>query len=378
DASTSGTDPDPDGDTDPTNNSQMTEAVIVDLELGGLFQSTVSAAQSQDISVDGMTISLFAILGDFATQLDASFSQLSSDTLNIKASGALGNIRLNSVLAFNMSPASFVSFQGGAAFRLLDIDFTDIAALTVPQTSSYNQLSWSASGDKLSAQGTWKFDLCPVAFSAVNTCVTFDWPECDTSINGCVMFTAEEGFSVATISLADYVLFEDVMGVKGSLSVIVLYTINEKLVNPSLNLTPDWFICPDIDILAEFNMALSSALSVDSALIYGIKGEVPIGTSTFRFAESLSDSKNSSVTGKADYFERIGLSVEIPGCCGPPGSLDFDAYFERVPSGSLFSWGLMTISAEIHLVDGVSFVLDTQFANDEPKWAFSLSTKVFW
>ena len=378
DVSTSGTDPDPDGDADPTNNSQITEAAVVDLELGGLFQSTISAAQAQDISVDGMTISLFAILGDFAAQMDASFSQLSADTLNINASGALGNIKLNSGLAFNISPAEFVSWQAGAAFKLLDIDFTDIATITVPQSSSYNQLSWSASGDKLSAQGTWKFDLCPPAFSAVNTCVTFDWLECDTSVTGCVTFTADEGFSVATISLADYVLFEDVMGVTGSLSGTISYTTTEKLVSPRLNLTTDWFVCPDIEVLAEFDISSSATLTVDGALIYGIKGEIPVGPATFRFAESFSDSKNSSVTGKADYFEQLGLSVEIPGCCGPPGSLDFDAYFERIPSGSLFSWGLMTMCAEIHLTEGVSFALDTQFANDAPKWAFSLSTKVFW
>lgn len=356
----------------------LSSFLFADTVFSGICESRVDMSPSEGIAFESLLLMMFLEIDAVTFSTRAVFEGLSFSTFQVRGMGDLGDISVNSVIAWTPSELEFDFWQASLSVDLFGLELRDVIYLTTTQTSSYNQLSWSASRDTISAQGTWKFDLYPPAFSAVNACATFDWLECDTSLTGCVTFEADEGFSVATISLADYALFEDVMGVSGSLSVTVLYTIEEKLVTPRLNLTPDWLVCSEIDILAEFDISSSGAPTVDSALIYGIKGGFTLGAVTARFAESFSESKNSTVTGKADYFERLGLSVEIPGCCGPPGSLDFDAYFERAPSGSLFSWGLMTMSAQIHLVDGVSFVLDLQFAKDEPKWAISFSTKIFW
>ncbi len=328
----------------------LSSFLFADTVFSGICESRVDMSPSEGIAIESFSLTMFLEIDTMTFSTRAVFEGPSFDSFQIRGMGDLGDISVNSVIAWTPSELEFDFWQASLSVDLFGLELRDVIYLTTTQTSSYNQLSWSASGDMISAQGTWKFDLSPLAFSAVNTCATFDWLECDTSLTGCVTFEADEGFSVATISLADYVLFEDVMGVTGSLSVTVLYTIEEKLVTPRFNLTPDWLVCSEIDILAEFDISSSGAPTVDSALIYGIKGGFTSGAVTARFAESFSESKNSTVTGKSDYFERLGLSVEIPGCCGPPGSLDFDAYFERVPSGSLFSWGLMTMSAQIYLV----------------------------
>ncbi len=356
----------------------LSSFLFADTVFSGFSEFKLGISPSEGIAVESLLLTMFLEIDAVTFSTRAVFEGLSFSTFQARGMGDLGEISFNSVISWTPSELEFDFWQTSLSVDLFGLELRDVLYLTTPQTSSYNQLSWAGSGDIISTRGTWEFDLSPLAFSAVNACATFDWLECDTSVTGCVTFEAEEGFSVATISLKDYVLFEDVMGVSGSLSVTVLYTIEEKLVTPRLNLTPDWFVCSEIDILAEFDISSSGAPTVDSALIYGVKGGFTSGSVTARFAESFSESKNSTVTGKADYFERLGLSVDIPGCCGPPGSLDFDAYFERVPSGSLFSWGLMTMSAQIHLIEGVSFVLDLQFAKDEPKWAISFSTKIFW
>ncbi|MEE8592695.1 MAG: hypothetical protein V3T03_01080 [Candidatus Bipolaricaulota bacterium] len=356
----------------------LSNLLFADTAFSGICESRVGISQSEGIAFEGLTLTMFLEIDAMTFSTHAVFEGPSFSTFQIRGMGDLGEISVNSVVSLTPSELEFDFWQTSLSVDLFGLELRDVLYLTTPQTSSYNQLSWATSGDMISTRGTLEFDLYPPAFSAVNTCATFDWPECDTSVTGCLTFDADEGFNAATISLADYMLFEDVMGVSGSLSATILFTLEEKVFTPTLNLTPDWFICSEIDILAEFGMAPSSAPTVDSALIYGIKGGFTSGAVTVRFAESLSESKNSSVTGKADYFEQLGLSVDIPGCCGPPGSLSFDAYFERVPSGMLFSWGLMTMSAQIHLVDGVSFILDMQLAKDEPKWAFSFSTKIFW
>ena len=349
-----------------------------DLTFNGVFDMNITTTQTAPVTLTSMAINLVLGLGEATAQLDARFSDSLFDTMTISATTPLGDINLNSSFRFNPSTIAFLSWQTSASFTLLDVAFSSLTNVVSSQTDSYMQLSVSGSTDDIAFKTTIKLGICPFEFWEGSACASWVLFDCLANMSACVLLDDATGFRNITASMTDYMLFEDVMGVTGSLSGTISYTTTEKLVSPSLNLTTDWFVCPEIEVLAEFDISSSDGFTVDGTLIYGIKGEIPFGPATFRFAESFSDSKNSSVTGKADYFEQLGLSVEIPGCCGPPGSLDFDAYFERIPSGSLFSWGLMTMSAEIHLTEGVSFVLDTQFANDAPKWAFSLSTKVFW
>ncbi len=358
----------------------LSSFLFADTVFSGICESRVDMSPSEGIAFESFSLTMFLEIDAMMFSTRAVFEGLSFDTFQVRGMGDLGEISVNSVISWTPSELEFDFWQANLSVDLFGLQLRDVLYLTTSptQTTSYNQLSWSASGDMISARGTLKHDLSPLAFSVVNICATFDWPECDTSVTGCVTFTADEGFSIATISLANYTLFEDVMGVTGSLSVTVLFTIEEKVFTPTLNLTPDWFVCSEIDILAEFDISSSAAPTIDGALVYGIKGGFTSGAVTVRFAESFSESKNSTVTGKADYSGQLGVSVDIPGCCGPPGSLSFDVYSERAPSGMLFSWGLLTMSAQIHLVDGVSFILDMQFAKDAPKWALSFSTKIFW
>jgi hypothetical protein len=101
---------------------------------------------------------------------------------------------------------------------------------------------------------------------------------------------------------------------------------------------------------------------------------------TFTFADSLVDDKNSSVTGKAGYFERFGISGPLPSCCGSQGAFEINAYFERppAPSGTLFGLGLVTASFDFRLFRNFSFVFDGEFPMASSDWELAWTFRVLW
>ncbi|MGB2983701.1 MAG: hypothetical protein WBC63_07580 [Candidatus Bipolaricaulia bacterium] len=380
DRSQSGENPDPDEDGDPGNNDEPTRLSFAQFELGGTLQMTVSWSDTVGFELNGISLSAFLSVEGFTAQVGTSFANTGMDTFSVSANGTLGEVRLNSSLTFDPSTVSFVSWQGGTAFSLLDLDVTNIVHVGVPQTASYTQFAVSGAAGGLSAQGTVKLGISPLVFSATNVCGTWDWTGCDTAITVCALLTGTDGFSSATVSMTDYVLFEDIFGIRGSLDVAISFTLEEKTLTPTLKLQPDWFICPDIQLLSEISAGPGLA-SVEALLVYGIQGECEIGDHvTIRFAESLADEKNSAVTGKAEYFELIGVSGSLRSCCGSAGAFDVAAYFESAPapSSALFGMGLITASFDVQIVSNFAFSFEAEFPTTGSGWSFASTFSVIW
>lgn len=111
--------------------------------------------------------------------------------------------------------------------------------------------------------------------------------------------TDASGVQSIDLTMTDYVLFENLLGVRWSLDVALSFTPEEKTLTPTLKLLPNWFLCTDIELLGEIS-AGPSITSVDAILIYGIRGECAVGEdTTIQIAGSFADGKNSAVTGKA-------------------------------------------------------------------------------
>jgi hypothetical protein len=381
DVSQEGANPDPDGDGDPGNDDVPTAASFARIEHGGALDTTISLTDGE-ITVDVIALNTYLSIEGFTTQLQTTFSNTGMDTFGVTINGTVGNIRLNSSITFDPSTVSFVSWQGGVAFTLLDLDVTSITYLGAPQTNSYTQFSFSGSADDISAQATVRFGVCPLEFWALNACATWEWSECDTAINGCVLFTAEEGFSSATLSLSDLVLVEDVFGLQGQglLDVTFTYTVDEKVFSPRLRFEPDWRICAELELLGEVTMS-SLPLGVEGILVYGLVGEVTLANDvTFSFAESFHDEKDASVTGKAGYGGILKVGGPAPSCCDTPGTFELATYFGGTPSpsGSLLGIGLFTASFDLRMFEGFSIAFDGEYPTNGTGWSFAVTVGVFW
>ncbi|UCF10774.1 MAG: hypothetical protein JSW65_03605 [Candidatus Bipolaricaulota bacterium] len=349
-------------------------------ELSGLASATIAFGETSLIGLDSLVFSAFLTYCDWAFQADAGLQQGAFDMVKLKGSGILGDLSLNSTLSLDPSTASFVSWKSGIAWSLdEDVSIVDTLYLADPQSASYNQISLTGTAQELSFQGTVKVSLCPLCFLEANVCVGWPLFGCDDGrVDLCSLFTDSGGFAMTTIGITGYTLFEDVLGVTGTFDAVFEFTPLAKSLTPILKLVPDWAICPEFEIIGEV-VAGGVPIHVGAVRFKGIKGEFVIGGgATFSIAESLTDSANAELTGNADYFERIGVTAPLPSCCGAPGSIAIDAYFQRPPATTLFGWALLEASAEFRLSEGIGFGIELFHSASSPTWGIAVTTQILW
>jgi len=347
---------------------------------GGVFEATILTNQTQAVTLKRMSLGTVLGIGAYTVQMDAQFSDALFDSLTFNAAGPFGAIALNSSLAFNPSTLSFLSWQTSAALQVLDIAFTDVFYVTSPQSDSYNQLSASATVGGIAFQGAFKVGVCPLCFWETSFCGTWTWFECNAGMSLCAQFS-DVGFEGITAGMSGLVLFEDVFGIQATLNVSISYTLDAKTLTPTLQFRPNWFICPDVEILAEVTPG-PAMMSFAALSIYGMRGECDFDNGvTFSFAESFDAAKNGSVTGKSDYFERLGVSGPLSSCCGSSGSFEFDVYFQDpaiAPSQTLFTMSLLTASFDIQLTENFGFAFTGEYPMASSDWQFEFTFRVFW
>jgi len=350
------------------------------LTFGGFFEVTIASTQTAPVTVDGVTFNAILAIGGFSGQLNALLSNTGFDSLSLSGSGAIGTLSLNSTVAFNPSTLAFLSWQSGISFSLFEVNVSDILYVTTPQTQSYNQFSLSGAAGEISFQAGAKFGICPFGFWDASFCADGVWAECGPRLAACLQINDATGFSALDLTMAELVLFEDFGGIRGTLDLNVSFALESKTVSPTLKIQPSWPICFDIELLGEISTG-SVSTEIETLLLYGIRGEVTIGESTaLRFADSFVEEKNSALTGRANYFERIGVTGVLPSCCGSPGSFELDAYFERspAPSGGLLALGLMTLALDVQLTSTFAFSCEAEFPARGTGWNLVTSFRAVW
>ena len=380
DLSEDGDDPDPDGDGDPTNNNLFTELFFAEMTAGGYMETTtVFSPDPFSIEIESIVLNAFLEINGFKSQLDARLTQTTFDVLTIGNSLTLGEIPLTSTLVLNPSLVEFVSWQAGASLEWGGVGFSEILFLTTPPESSYNQVSVRGNPGDFNLEATVKLGVCPLEFWESSICGDWVWPSCDVPLSACLTFTDAVGFDALTVSAAGIPVFTDIVSFDSTLDASLEYSTEEKILSPNLKVTADWGICPEITLLGEIVLT-SGTLGIDGFSIYGIEAEVPVGPVTFFVGDSLVDAKNSAITGKADYFEVIGIESPLASCCGTPGQFTLATYFERppAPSGGLLGIGLIEGLFESQFSDHFAVSVVAQYRPVAPAWWFSVSMRVLW
>jgi len=355
-------------------------AQVSDVSFGGFFEVTIASTQTAPVTLEGVSINAVLSVGGFSAQLNASLTNTGFDALNVSANGSLGAVALSSTLSFNPSTLAFLSWQSGISFSLFELDVSDILYVTTPQTQSYNQFSLSGAAGEISFRAGARLGICPLCFWEANVCADWIWAECGPRVDACMQVNDSSGFSALDLTMTELILFEDFGGIRGTLDLALSFALESKTVSPTLKIQPSWPICSDIELLGEISTG-SAATEIAALLLYGIRGEVTIGESTtVRFADSFVEEKNSALTGRADFFERVGVTGVLPSCCGSPGLFELDAYFERspAPSGGLLALGLMTLSFDVQLTSTFAFSFEAEFPARGPGWNLITSFRAVW
>ena len=350
------------------------------VSFGGFFEVTVTSTQTAPVALDGVKINSALAIGGVSTLLNAAFSDTSLDSLALSTNGAIGPLAVGTAVAVDPSTLSFLSWQSNASFSLFELDVSDVLYVTTPQTESYNQFSVSGSVNETIFRVSTKLGICPLCFWEASLCVDWIWADCGPEMEACLQVTDAVGFSSFDLTASELVLFEDFHGISGELDLAVSFTIEEKSVSPTVSIQSDWPICPEIDFLGEISTG-AEATEIDALLLYGIRGEVAVSReTTFRVAESFAEEKDGTVTGKADYFQRFGVTGSFPSCCGSIASIEIDVYFERAPapSGGLFAVGLMTVSLDVPFTSAFAVSADVDYPLDGSGWKVTSRLRVIW
>jgi len=377
DLSQDGPEPDPDEDGDPTNNSEPTRLSLIDFKWGGVLKTSIVSDDSDPFTLSTVSIDSYLQIGDITASVGAQLTETTFDQLSFSLAGPIGDVGLSSTVRFDPSSLSFVSWQAGATVTLLGVSLADTVFIKSPQTSSYNQFTASGSVGGLSIQAAAKFGVCPFEFWEASTCASWPWSQCEGSLSLCGRFT-DAGFTSLDVSMSGYEVFQEFYGIRGSLDITISFTPTQKILSPSFRLVPDWLICPEVALHGE--VVIGSPLSIESLSIYGLTAEIPIGPVTFHVGESFAEEKNAEIIGKADYFERYGVSGELAVCCASPGSFAIDVYFRRAPAvpASLFGFGLLTASFELQIIENFGFSFDALVSPTSPFWEFTVGFQILW
>jgi hypothetical protein len=312
-------------------------------------------------------------------QLSGRLTDTLSDTLTLYVAGSLGEVSLNTSVTFNPSTLAFLALQGGASFTLFDVSVTEFLTIG-PQTPSYNRISISGTYEDIAYRGAFKFGACEERFMEASACADWTWSWCEADMSTCVQFNDATGFSSIAATMTDLLLVEGFLGLRGYLDASLSFTADAKTFSPTLRVQPDWSICAEVAVLAEV-AAGASPVELDSVSLVGLRGECTLGEGfTFTFAESFSEAKNGSLTGKAEYFERIGVSGPLPSYCGSQGTFDADVYFfsPPAPPGALFGIGLLTAAADLRITRFLALALEVHLPTTTEDWELVLTVRVLW
>jgi len=347
--------------------------------LSGFFETAIEFTQTSSVAVKRIALNATAVLGEWVASADAKFTASQFDVLSFYAAGPLGNIRLNSSLLFDPSALSFSSWQAAAAFDLLDVAVSDTLYLGASPAASYSLLTLSGAVGGISLQTKVKLGICPLSFWEAGLCAEGTWPACDVRLKGCLELT-DLGFRALTLSVAGVALFSDLLGVDAFLDLSIAFTLDEKTFSPSLRFQPDWPFCVDVKVLGEFTPS-GAPVGIGGLSIHGFVGECALENGiTFAFAESLHPDKNSSITGKAAYWESLRVAGPLPWCCEEEGTFEVTAYFggSPPPSGALFGVGLFAAGFDLQILDGFRIALAAEYPTNGSPWSVLATFRVFW
>lgn len=349
-----------------------------DLIFSGIFDVTLTTTSTTPVALTSTGLTAVLGWGDASAQLSAQLSNAVFDTLTVSGSAPLGPIDLDSSLRFNPSTAEFLSWQSATAFSILDLSLTGVTRVVHPQSDSYTQWSISGSTGDISLQASVKLGLCPFGFWEASLCGSWEWFDCSAALSVCGLFDDAIGFRSLTATMTGLELFE-IWGITANFDTVIEFSLEQKILTPTVRIQTDWFLCVDIELLGAID--ISPPLTFETLGFYGIRGECAVGDCiTFAFADSLDDAKNSTLTGKSDYFERFSIAGCLPSCCGDDGEFELSAYFERppAPSGTLSGLGLITAAFDLHLFEGFVFGLAGEFPTTGSNWELAWTFRVLW
>jgi hypothetical protein len=358
-----------------TSNGTIDIQVGVPKEEGALAGRLTSylTVQGQTFSISSFTSTLTAIylLGSFRAQANASLTLSGLSGLSFSVSFPLGEATVYSSLSFNPSIPAFSGWSTTTRLTVLGVGFTHTFYLANTAASSYNQLTAVGTIGDISVTSTTK--LTGLDFCFDSQIFSGRWSWCDTDLLAQIDFSTD-GFDEFSLTAYDVPLLpEKTIGLGINLDLVTTFTTTSKTVDVTFDCTSDWLDCFRVLCAIE-----STGMSIDGVSFYGLQFQASLPNNVqVRTDTSFDPDQNATLTGYADYWERLRISGSATSCCGAPGYWDISTFF-KADHISLFDWGRTTLTLNISLADAVEFYTQATFQSTDPIWQWTLGGTVRW
>jgi len=346
--------------------------------LWGIWDIYVTLQETQTLSSALALTSSFTtvyVLDSWKFEGKATFLETGFSAFTVKAEFPLGeSATVVSTVAFDPTSSSPFSYlQAVTKFDFLEIDWTHTFYLAADSTSTYNTLVARWKLLDISFTSTTKFTGCNLTFDEEEIRVRWVWVPCDLKLDAMLSIECE-GFNEFSLTVRDFSIFG-----QGCESLCIYLTLETTFTTSSKEMTgtftcrSDWIDC--FKVLCE---VVADGMSIQGVSVYGIRLQTSFpGGVEFRTDTSFTETKNASVTGYSDYFEKCMLTGPTLPCCGSPGRWQIATYFKSGGT-TLFSWGRTTLLLNTSLSDQISISAELTLNPDEPHWEWTSGFKVRW
>jgi len=329
--------------------------------------------QGQTFSISGFTSTLTAIylLDAFRIQGDATWANNAFSALTFVTSFPLGGATVYSTLSFDPTLPGFSYWQTTTQLTVLGIGFTHTLYVAKSQTDSYNQLT--AVGTIADVSVTSKTKFTGLDFCFDSQVFSGRWTWCETNLLA-QLDLSSAGFEELSFTAYNVPIFpQETIGFGITLDLVTTFTTTSKTVDVTFDCESDWFDCFRILCAVE-----STGTSIDGISLYGLQFQTTLSNGVqVRTDSSFDPDQNATLTGYADYWERLRITGPAAACCGGPGYWEIATYF-KADHISLFDWGRTTLTLDESITDAVEFYTQASFLSSAPTWQWTVGGTIRW
>jgi hypothetical protein len=342
--------------------------------LRGSIESALRVDEGLSFSMETLTLNtslqtlgcLFSARAEMAESVWSAF--------RVGADAVLGDIAVNSIVAFEIQTPSFKYLIANVIFDALGVSFRDTFYLTGVGATSYNRLTmrWSCNG--ITCRSDLRFWVYSPAFRSANIRCSWAWPKCDAIIESALSLTQADGFDHFALRARGIpVPWLSGDGVTTTVDLRTRFSVDAKEITPNLRVRTSRVSCgvtPYVDIIWQ------QPFEVTGISLYGLQIAVDLEDGIqATFATSFDETRNRQITGDGDFFELWRATGPITSCCVSSGRWEFKIYFEKdEPPPQLFNWGKGSFLVELPIGKNIVTSVAMEVRPAHPRWVLWFGT----
>jgi len=320
--------------------------VEAETRLSGIFAGQIGSTLDQIIELNRLVFRL-TLRGDtWHTSARVAITEGDFSSLSFSDHRQVGPTLLQTNIAFDPKQDTLSYFSSLVRFQLAGIWFANYAYYPTQKDQAYDQITFNGVVQAVLWRTVVRLGLCEFDFRTATLQADWTWAACRLDLRAVLSFSCEAGFDRFALSLT----YPDLPILSfGSMTTDIIldfdFELEEKSLSPKLRTRlGESAFC--VTPLYAFDLG-AGPLTIDGVTMYGVKLEAAVGDAVeFYAATSFEATKNTELTGNADYFEVYRVGVRRPSCCDTESLVVVAFYFDE-SSPWLFDMGMVSASADL-------------------------------